>query len=64
MNKDQVKGTAKTVAGKVQQSAGKLVGSREQEAKGLGQQMAGKAQKAMGDVKAAIKTKSATSRHH
>ncbi|HTN64964.1 MAG TPA: CsbD family protein [Burkholderiaceae bacterium] len=64
MNKDQVKGAAKTAAGKVQEGAGKLVGSRTQEAKGLGKQAAGKAQKAMGDVKEAVKTKASTTRHH
>ena len=30
MNKDQIKGTGKDVAGKVQEGAGKLVGSTEQ----------------------------------
>jgi len=35
MNKDQVKGTVKEVAGKVQQEARKLVGSKEQQIKGL-----------------------------
>ena len=35
MNKDQVKGTVKEAAGKVQQKAGKMLGSCEQEAKGL-----------------------------
>ena len=51
MNRDQVKGTAKEVAGKVQQKAGKLTGSKSQQAKGLIKQVAGKAQKAFGDVK-------------
>jgi len=51
MNRDQVKGTAKEVAGKVQQKAGKLTGSKSQQAKGLVKQVTGKAQKAFGDVK-------------
>lgn len=55
MNKDQVKGAAKDVAGKVQQQAGKLVGSEKQQAKGLAKQVAGKVQKGVGDVKEAIK---------
>ena len=55
MNKDQVKGTAKDVAGKVQEEAGKLVGSKEQQAKGLAKQVAGKAQNGVGDVKEVIK---------
>ena len=41
MNKDQVKGTAKDVAGKVQEGAGKVTGDREQEAKGLAKQVEG-----------------------
>ncbi len=55
MNKDQVKGVARDVAGKVQEGAGKLVGSREQQAKGLSKQVSGKVQKAVGDVKEAAK---------
>ncbi|MGA8147297.1 MAG: CsbD family protein [Gallionellaceae bacterium] len=55
MNKDQVKGAAKNVAGKVQQEAGKLVGSKEQQIKGLSKQIAGKAQKDVGDVKQSVK---------
>lgn len=55
MNKDQVKGVAKDVAGKVQQEAGKLVGSKEQQIKGLAKQISGKTQKGVGDVKEAVK---------
>ncbi len=54
MNKEQVTGTVKDLAGKVQEEVGKLVGSKEQEAKGLGKQISGKAEKAYGDVKEAI----------
>lgn len=54
MNKDQVKGVAKEVAGKVQEQAGKLVGSKEQQIKGLSKQIAGKVQKGVGDVKQAV----------
>ena len=55
MNKDQVKGVAKDIAGKVQEEAGRLVGSKEQQIKGLSRQIAGKAQKGVGDVKQAVK---------
>lgn len=55
MNKDQVKGAAKDVAGKVQEEAGKLTGNKEQEARGLGKQVAGKTQKNFGDAKEATK---------
>ena len=55
VNKDQVKGTAKEIAGKVQQATGKLVGSKEQQVKGLAHQVEGKVQKGVGDVKEAVK---------
>jgi uncharacterized protein YjbJ (UPF0337 family) len=55
MNKDQIKGEAKDIAGKIQEEAGKLTGSKEQQAKGLGKQVEGKAQKGLGDAKEYIK---------
>jgi uncharacterized protein YjbJ (UPF0337 family) len=55
MNKDQVKGTAKDIAGKVQEGVGKVTGDREQEAKGLGKQVEGKTQKKFGDAKETVK---------
>ena len=55
MNKDQVKGTAKDIGGKIQEETGKLVGSAEQQAKGLNKQVEGKLQKGLGDVKEVIK---------
>lgn len=55
MNKDQIKGAVKDVAGKVQQKAGELVNSPEQQAKGIAKQVEGKAQKKVGDVKEAVK---------
>ena len=55
MNKNQVKGTAKDIAGKVQEEAGKLVGSKDQQVKGLSKQISGKVQKGVGDVQQAIK---------
>jgi uncharacterized protein YjbJ (UPF0337 family) len=54
MNKDQVKGVAKDIVGKVQEEAGKLTGSKEQQILGLSKQISGKAQKGLGDVKQAI----------
>lgn len=54
MNKDQVKGASKDVAGKIQQAAGKLVGSKKQQVKGLAKQISGKSQKAVGDVEQAV----------
>jgi uncharacterized protein YjbJ (UPF0337 family) len=54
MNKDQVKGTAKQIAGKAQEGVGKLTGNKTQQAKGLAKQGVGKAQKGLGDVKESI----------
>jgi uncharacterized protein YjbJ (UPF0337 family) len=51
MNKDQVKGKARNIAGKVQEQAGKLVGSKEQQVKGLTKQISGKIQESVGDVR-------------
>lgn len=55
MNKNQIDGALKNVAGKVQEEVGKLVGSKEQQAKGLGKQISGKAEKTYGDAKETIK---------
>ena len=55
MNKDQIKGTAKNIGGKIQEEAGKLVGSTAQEVKGLKKQIEGKVQNHVGDLKEAIK---------
>jgi uncharacterized protein YjbJ (UPF0337 family) len=55
MNKDQVKGSIKDVAGKVQETTGQLIGSTEQQLKGIKKQVEGKTQKAVGDVKEVLK---------
>ena len=55
MNKHQITGTAKDLAGKVQEEAGKLVGSKAQEAKGIHNQVTGKAEKRLGDAKEIVK---------
>jgi uncharacterized protein YjbJ (UPF0337 family) len=55
MNKDQVKGTLKDAAGKVQETTGKVIGSTEQQLKGIHKQVEGKTQKAVGDVKEVLK---------
>ncbi|MGP1679866.1 MAG: CsbD family protein [Burkholderiales bacterium] len=54
MNKDQMKGAAKDVVGKVQEEAGKVAGSKKQQIKGLAKQISGKAQKGVGDVKQSL----------
>jgi len=55
MNKDQVKGKAKDIGGKIQEGVGKVVGSNKQQAEGLGKQAEGKAQEKAGDVKDIVK---------
>ena len=54
MNRDQVKGTAKDVAGKVQRKFGELTGNKTQQAKGAAKQVQGKMQKGMGNVEQAL----------
>jgi uncharacterized protein YjbJ (UPF0337 family) len=63
MNQDQVKGTVKKAVGKVQQKAGKLVGSRTQQRKGLEKQITGSLQKVVGDVKKDVKRGASRSGH-
>jgi uncharacterized protein YjbJ (UPF0337 family) len=55
MNKDQVKGTLKQAAGKVQEKTGEIVAGDKQQAKGAAKKAEGKAQKAFGDLKERIK---------
>lgn len=50
MNENQIKGTTKDIAGKVQETVGEVVGSNMQQAKGLAKQVEGKAQKTTGDI--------------
>jgi uncharacterized protein YjbJ (UPF0337 family) len=54
MNDDQVKGKLKDIGGKIQEEAGKLVGSEEQQAKGLANQVEGKTQEKLGNLKESI----------
>ena len=53
MNKDQVKGTVKDIAGKVQRKVGEATGSTSQQIKGGAKQMEGKLQKGAGDAQQA-----------
>jgi uncharacterized protein YjbJ (UPF0337 family) len=54
MNRDQVKGAAKDVAGKVQRKVGELTGNENQQAKGAAKQVEGKVQKGIGNVEEAL----------
>jgi len=51
MNRDQVKGKLKQYSGRVQQDAGKLAGSTEQQFQGLSKRIAGNFQRSYGDAK-------------
>jgi uncharacterized protein YjbJ (UPF0337 family) len=51
INKDQIEGRAKEAAGKVQEVAGKAVGSGTQQVKGMAKKVAGAGQAAYGDMK-------------
>jgi uncharacterized protein YjbJ (UPF0337 family) len=53
VNKNQVEGTAKDIAGKVQRKVGEVTGSTQQQIKGAGKQMEGKLQKGVGNVQQA-----------
>lgn len=55
MNKDQVTGTVKDAAGKVQEKTGQVIGSPDQQGKGIAKQIDGKTEKAVGDVKETLK---------
>jgi uncharacterized protein YjbJ (UPF0337 family) len=55
VNKDQVKGTAKDIAGKMQETVGQVTGSTSQQVKGIGKQIEGKVQKTVGDIKESAK---------
>ena len=55
MNKHQIKGRLKEAAGEVQEQAGKLIGSKEQEAKGHAREQVGKIEKTAGDAKDNLK---------
>lgn len=51
MDKDQIKGKAKDMAGRAQRQVGEWTGSEEDQAEGAGRQAEGKLQNAWGNVK-------------
>lgn len=55
MNKDQIEGKVKDVAGRVERQAGEWTGSTEKQAHGAMKQVEGKVQNAWGDAKEAGK---------
>ena len=54
MNRNQMKGAARNVAGKVQQAVGELTGNKTEQAKGVAKQVVGKVQRAAGNVEQAL----------
>lgn len=55
MNKDQVKGTVKEVAGKLQKNVGGIVGNPTQQSRGAAKELQGQAQQVLGDAKELVK---------
>jgi uncharacterized protein YjbJ (UPF0337 family) len=55
MNRDQVKGKAKDIAGKVQRKIGEATGNTSQQVKGAAKQVEGKVQKGVGDATEALR---------
>jgi len=51
MNKDQVKGKAKDIGGKIQEKVGEATGNRQTQREGASKQVEGKVQEKAGDVK-------------
>lgn len=51
MNKDQVKGKAKDIGGKIQEKVGEATGNRQTQREGVSRQAEGKVQEKAGDVK-------------
>lgn len=51
MNRDQVKGSVKDAAGKIQRKVGEAVGSTKQQIKGAAKQVEGKIQKGIGNAR-------------
>jgi uncharacterized protein YjbJ (UPF0337 family) len=51
MNRDQVKGRGKEIAGKIEKNVGSAIGSAKTQAKGFAKEVAGKVQKSVGDAR-------------
>jgi uncharacterized protein YjbJ (UPF0337 family) len=51
MNRDEIKGKGKDIAGRIQRQAGEWTGDEEAQAEGAAKQAEGKVQKAWGKIK-------------
>jgi uncharacterized protein YjbJ (UPF0337 family) len=56
MNANQVNGAVRTLAGKVQEQAGILLGSKAQQLRGLQKQVLGHAEKKLGDYQRCVRS--------
>jgi uncharacterized protein YjbJ (UPF0337 family) len=54
MNKNQIEGSFKKTAGKIQQKVGEVTGSNSQQVKGASKRIEGSFQKSVGDVEQEI----------
>lgn len=54
MNKNQIEGTIKKTAGKIQQKVGEATGSSSQQVKGAAKQIEGRFQKGVGDTQQSV----------
>jgi uncharacterized protein YjbJ (UPF0337 family) len=55
VNRDQLKGAIKNIAGKIQRKVGRATGDTGQQIKGAGKQIEGQLQRGSGDVREAAK---------
>jgi uncharacterized protein YjbJ (UPF0337 family) len=60
MNKDEVKGKAKDIAGRVERQVGEWTGDEKAQVKGAAKQVEGKVQNTWGKAKDAVKKPSTT----
>jgi uncharacterized protein YjbJ (UPF0337 family) len=54
MNKNQIEGDVKKVAGKIQQKVGEATGNTSQQVKGAAKRIEGRFQKNIGDIEQAV----------
>lgn len=63
MNRNQVKGSVKDVAGKIQRKVGEITGNAGQQIKGTAKQIEGKVQKGIGNAQQAANDADQRERH-
>ena len=63
MNKDQIKGSARSLTGMMQEAAGKLLDNKNMQTKGLQKQVIGNAEEAIADAKRGVKAPGPSAKH-